>query len=344
MDLLRRAAMTVVEVGQGAFRYRLVPGWPRWAEADRPVEVAAVATDSTDRVYLFQRGGHPVQVFTPDGESVDSWGATEIERAHGLTLGADDSVYCVDDLDHTVKKFSRDGRRLLTLGNSGQHSDTGATSVDYREIQRAAGPFNFPTDLALGPQGELFVTDGYGNAKVHKFSPEGELLLSWGEPGSAPGQFHVPHGVAVDAAGRVYVADRENSRIQRFDLDGKFLDEWTDIARPCQVFIDPEGNVFVAELGYRAGLWPGTSAPSPTATGGRVSIFSAEGALLSRWGGGDDPSAPGDFFAPHDIWLDGQGSIYLAEVWWSAGGKRGVVPASHRTIQKFVRVKTTELA
>lgn len=336
--------MTTVEVGQGAFRYRVVPGWPRWAEADRPVEVAAVATDSTDRVYLFQRGGHPVQVFTPDGEPVDSWGDTEIERAHGLTLGADDSVYCVDDLDHTVKKFSRDGRRLLTLGNSGQPSDTGATSVDYREIQCAAGPFNFPTDLALGPQGELFVTDGYGNAKVHKFSPEGELLLSWGEPGSAPGQFHVPHGVAVDSAGRVYVADRENSRIQRFDLDGGFLDEWTDIARPCQVFIDPEGNVFVAELGYRAGLWPGTSAPSPTATGGRVSIFSAEGVLLSRWGGGDDPSAPGDFFAPHDIWLDGQGSIYLAEVWWSAGGKRGMVPASHRTIQKFVRVKTTEPA
>jgi DNA-binding beta-propeller fold protein YncE len=160
-------------------------------------------------------------------------------------------------------------------------------------------------------------------------------MFSWGSPGSGPGQFHVPHGIAVDREGSVYVADRENSRIQLFSPRGEFLAERTDIARPCQVAFDAAGNLYVAELGYRAGMWPGTSAPFPDATGGRVSIYSPDWQLLARLGGGATPTAPGDFFAPHDIRVDSHGDFYVSEVVMSAGGNRGLVSPTCHSLQKF---------
>lgn len=308
---------------------RLPAGWS-WTE------VAAVATDSRDRVYVFNRGEHPLLVFDRDGRFLASWGEGLFARPHGVCVGPDDSVYCTDDLGHAVYKFSADGRLLLTLGTRGQPSDTGATSVDYRSIRRAGPPFHYPTNVAVGPNGNLYVSDGYGNARVHKFSADGRLLTSWGEPGSGPSQFHVPHGIFVDRQGTVYVADRENSRLQLFDLDGKYLGSWTDVARPCQVFVDASGNVYVAELGYRAGMWPGTSPPFADATGGRLSIFDSQGRLRARWGGGEDPCAAGDFFAPHDVCVDSHGDIYVSEVVWSAGGNRGLVDPRCHALQKFI--------
>src|SRR6476646_3379056 len=153
------------------------------------MEVVAVATDAQDRVLVFSRGERPVIVFDRDGMFLRSWGEGLFARPHGITIGPDDSVYCTDDLDHTVRKFTSDGRLLLTLGTSGQPSDTGATSVDYRGILRSGLPFHFPTNVALSPAGELYVSDGYGNARIHKFAPDGRLLRSWGEPGHGPGQF-----------------------------------------------------------------------------------------------------------------------------------------------------------
>jgi DNA-binding beta-propeller fold protein YncE len=311
-----------------------------WATVPTPwtwTEVTAVAVDSRDRVFVFNRGDHPLMVFDRHGSFLSSWGEGLFARPHGITIGPDDCVYCTDDLDHTVKKFSSDGRLLLTLGKSGRPSDTGATSIDYRTIRQSGAPFYFPTNVAIGLNGEIFVTDGYGNARVHKFSPDGLLLLSWGEPGGEPGQFRVPHGIACDRNGVIYVADRENSRIQMFSPEGEFLDQWTDIARPCQVAFDQLGNLYVAELGYRAGMWPGTVAPTPHATGGRVSIFDPQGRLLARWGGGENPTAPGDFFAPHDIRVDSHGDVYVSEVVMSAGGNRGLVAPDCHSLQKFTR-------
>jgi DNA-binding beta-propeller fold protein YncE len=323
-------------VGNGKFRYEVRPGWeqlpPEWSF----VEVAGVATDSQDRVYVFNRGTHPVIVFDRDGRFLTSWGEGQFVRPHGIHIGPDDTVYCTDDLDHTVRRFTLDGQLLQTLGTRGQASSTGAVGHDYRTIQCVGPPFNLPTNLALSPEGDLYVTDGYGNARVHKFSADGRLLLSWGQPGSAPGQFHLPHGIAVDRQGTVYVADRENSRIQLFDAEGRFLAEWTDIARPCQVFIDSHHNVYVAELGFRAGMFPGNTPPGPNPTGGRVTIFDGTGAIQARWGGGDNPCAPGDFFAPHDIWVDATGAVYVGEVTMSGGGNRGLVPTDCHTLQKFV--------
>jgi sugar lactone lactonase YvrE len=328
---------TAVEVGGGVFRYHVADDWPTLPAGWDLVEVTAVATDSNDRVYVFNRGEHPVAIFSAQGEFITSWGEDVFARAHGITIGPDDTVYCVDDLDHTVKKFSVDGHLLLTLGTSGQFSDTGATSVDYRNIQRPGPPFNFPTNLAVSPSGDLYVADGYGNARIHRFSADGELLSSWGEPGNGPGQFHVPHGIAIDRSAILYVADRENSRLQLFNAAGEYMTEWNDVARPCEVFIDNASNVYVAELGYRAGMWPGTNPPTPTATGGRMSVFNQQGKLLARWGGGDNPCSSGDFFAPHDVWVDSRGDLYVGEVTMSAGGNRGLVAADCHCLQKFVR-------
>ena len=307
---------------------KLPSGWT-WKEA------AAVATDSRDRVYIFNRGDHPVTIFDRDGTFISSWGEGLFVRPHGICIGPDDAIYCTDDTDHTVRKFTTDGQLLLTLGTSGKPSETGATSMDYRTIVRSGPPFHYPCNVALAPSGEIYVCDGYGNAKVHKFAPDGRLLFSWGEPGSGQGQFNIPHGIAVDRKGTVFVADRENSRIQLFDDKGKYLDEWTDVARPCQIFIDGDGAVYVAELGYRAGMWSGTTAPTPDATGGRLSIYDGYGELLARWGGGSNPCALGDFFAPHDVCVDANGDIYVAEVTWSAGGNRGLVPPDCHSLQKF---------
>jgi DNA-binding beta-propeller fold protein YncE len=209
--------------------------------------------------------------------------------------------------------------------------------VDFRTIRRAGPPFHYPTNLAVSPAGDLYVTDGYGNARVHVFDPAGRHRFSWGEPGDGPGQFRVPHGIAIDPDGTVFVADRENSRVQLFAPDGRYQSEWTDLARPSQVFIDRAGDVYVAELGYRAGMWPGTTAPHPDAPGGRVSVFDRGGRLKARWGGGRDPCAVGDFFAPHDVCVDSRGDVYVAEVVWSAGANRGLVPAGCHALQKFVR-------
>src|SRR5262249_19178394 len=135
---------------------KLPPGysWP---------EVAGVATDSRDRVFVFNRGEHPVMVFECDGKFLRSWGEGAFVRPHGITIGPDDSVYCSDDSGHVVRKFTPEGRLLLTLGTSGKPSDTGASGNDFRTIRRAGPPFNYPTNLALAADGTMFVSDGYGN-------------------------------------------------------------------------------------------------------------------------------------------------------------------------------------
>jgi DNA-binding beta-propeller fold protein YncE len=319
-------------------RFQPCRDWGRLPDGWRFVDVAGIATDSRDRVFVFNRGGHPIIIFDRAGQYVGSWGEKLFVRSHGLTIGPDDAVYCTDDLDHTVRKFTPEGTLLLALGTSGIPSDTGATSQDFRTIHHAGPPFHYPTNLALAADGSLYISDGYGNACVHHFSPEGVHLRSWGAPGGGPGEFRVPHGIAVAPEGTVIVADRENSRLQFFSPDGAFLEQWTNIARPCQVLVDRFGRLYVAELGYQAGMWPGTSAPVPGATGGRVSVFQRDGRLLARWGGGANPCAPGDFFAPHDLCLDSHGDLYVGEVTWSAGGNSGVVPADCHSLQKFARL------
>ena len=321
-------------VGSGDFIYRADDSCVQLPDGVDLGEAVGIAVDSQDRLFVFNRGGtQPVMVFDRDGGFVQMWGADQFVRPHGICIGPDDSVYLTDDQDHTVRKFTPDGQLLMTLGIHGESSDTGVENSNYRTIQRPGRPFNLPTNLALAPDGTMYVSDGYGNCCVHRFSPEGELLHSWGAPGDGPGEFQIPHGVGVDQAGRVVVADRENSRLQWFTADGEFVEQWADVARPDNVFFDDDDNLYVAELGWHAG----TPDPRPDETGGRVSIFSRDGSLLARWGGGRNPYAAGDFIAPHDIWLDSRGNLYVGEVTISAAVARGLVNEDCPSLQKFIK-------
>lgn len=322
-------------VGQPPFRYRSDAAWARRPEGYTWHDVVGVACDSKERVYVFNRGDHPMMVFDREGGFLKSWGEGLISRAHGVTIGPDDSVYCTEDMGHTVRKFTPDGALLMTLGTPGTPSATGATSMDFRSIRKAGPPFHYPTNVALARNGDLYISDGYGNARVHRFTADGRLIQSWGEPGTGPGQFHIPHGIAMDRHGHLHVADRENSRIQEFTPDGVYVGERTGVARPCEVAFDAAGNMIVAELGYRVAMWSGVQPPGPNATGGRISVFAPDGRVLSRWGGGDHPTAPGDFFAPHDVCIDAHGDLYVSEVAWSAGGIRGEVAPDCHCLQKF---------
>ena len=324
-------------VGSGEFKYSALIGWEKLPLGWSFLEAIGVATDSQDRVYVFNRGEHPIIVLGPEGNFLGSWGEGHFVRPHGIYIGPDDMLYLSDDRDHTVHKYTTDGERLLTLGTSGHPSDTGVQGWDYRTLTQVGLPFNMPTNLALSPDGEIYVSDGYGNARIHKFSPEGELLFSFGESGSGPGQFQLPHGIGVDSQGVVFVADRENNRLQLFSSAGEFVEEWTDLVRPCDLFLDGKDNVFVAELGEIAGLFPGVS-QKPDARGAQVSIFDRQGRIQSRFGGGSEPCSSGDFFAAHDVWVDSQQSLYVGEVTMAAGGSSGMIPPDCPSLQKFVWV------
>lgn len=330
------AAMSMNIFGTGELTYRAVPDWAKLPPGWSFEEVVGIATDSRTRVFVFCRGEHPVMVFEPDGTFVRSWGEGRFVRPHGITIGPADEVYLSDDKGHAIYRFDGAGTLLMTLGTPGRPSETGVEGMDYRTIRRGGPPFNMPTNVAIAPGGDLYITDGYGNARVHVFAPDGTLRFSWGEPGSGPGQFNLPHGIAIDRNGRVYVADRENSRVQIFSLRGEFITEWTDTARPMQVAIDRHDRAFVCDVGWKAGLFPWQTPPATPPRGAYVSVFDLEGRLLSRWGGGESPCAPGDFFAPHGICVDSAGAIYVGEVVMSAGGYKGLVPATCHSLQKFV--------
>jgi DNA-binding beta-propeller fold protein YncE len=326
-------------ISSNGIEFEALQGWEQLPEGWSFVEVAGVATDSADRVYVFSRGDHPVLVFDRDGRFLDAWGEGVFANAHGICIGPDDTVYCADNMDHTVRIFRTDGTLLRTLGTVGTPSDTGFAAWT-NPVERAAGPFNMVTNAAPAPDGRLYVADGYGNAAVHVFDGDGNHLFSWGEPGTGPGQFRLPHGIAIDRRGRVYIADRENSRIQIFTSEGAFIDEWRNVLRPDDLFIDAEENLYVAELGFRAGrMSRKMMAPIPEhEPHARVSILTLDGEVQTRFGG-DEPCASGSFFAPHGIWADSRGDLYVGEVGMSAGARSGLIPLDCHSLQKFVRVR-----
>ena len=190
--------------------------------------------------------------------------------------------------------------------------------------------------VAVGLKGRLYISDGYGNCRVHVFSPTGELLRSWGVSGKGPGQFHLPHGIATSADGRVFVCDRENDRIQIFDPDGEYLAEWTDTQRPTHIVFDRQGRAYVSELWWHKGQTSQRHGPITVPRHGRTSVFDKDGKLLARWGT-PDAVAPGSFVAPHGLAVDSKGDVYVGEVSWTFAVSRGLAPAGCHTFQKFAR-------
>jgi DNA-binding beta-propeller fold protein YncE len=327
------------------FRFELVEGWERKPDDVRHLDVCDVAVDSQNRVLLVTRADPGVLVYESSGEFVASWGGDQFSvRPHALTIGRDDTVHVVDELDQTVKVFDRDGALLHVVGVSGAASDTGVDAAAssaralVASIRRSGPPFNRPTKVAFARGGDFYVSDGYGNARVHHFSAGGDLLHSWGEPGDGPGEFRLPHSVCVTSDDRVLVADREADRLQVFDLEGGFLEEWTDVQRPTAVVEGPDALVYVTELGWQVGDWSWRHGTIERDLPGRLAVYERDGTLVHRFTSGAPVWEPGNLAAPHGLAVDADGDVYIAEVTHSYLGHSGLVPPDCHTIQKFRRV------
>jgi DNA-binding beta-propeller fold protein YncE len=277
-------------IGSAAHRYRFERSWaklPRWwsfgsaeGEPGPPRTVVKGAVAPNGDVYVLCRGAHPVIVFDAEGRFVTSWGEGRFSSfVHGLTIDREGRVWIADAGRHMVTRHEPSGEPLATLG-----TPDAAAPTFY------GAPFNMPTGVAFSSAGEVFVSDGYGNRRVHCFSRDGRLLRSWGEPGGGPGQFALVHYLAADDGDRLYVCDRENHRIQVFSPDGEVLGLWTGFRMPSDLAFGREA-IFVAG-------------------GDGLSIWTKDREPILRWGP-DDPFEGA--FNVHGIWLDADENIYLAQ-------------------------------
>jgi DNA-binding beta-propeller fold protein YncE len=222
-----------LHVALGSHRYAVIHPWNRVPLG----HVSQIALDRDGKVYVFQRTGPPIIVLNPDGELVDSWGTGQISDPHGIFITADDRALLVDRDAHQVMIFDTSGQLHATLGE--------------RHHPRFGSPFNHPTDVAVAPNGDIYVCDGYGNAHVHCFSADGKHRRTWGGIGTGPGQFSTPHGIWVTADGRVLVADRENNRVQISTDEGTYIGEWGDLYHPMDIYGDADGTIFVTDQAPR---------------------------------------------------------------------------------------------
>jgi DNA-binding beta-propeller fold protein YncE len=290
-------------LADNGFQYEVLDDWVRRPTEIELGEVAAVAVDDRDIIYLFTRGQHPIVVLNRGGDVLRTWGHGVFTNAHGLDVGPDGSLYCTDHFDHTVRRFTSEGRLLLQIGIPGKPAP-----------YMSGEPFCQCTHTALSPKGEIYVSDGYGNACVHKFSPDGRYLQTWGQPGCAPGEFYLPHNIACDSDGWVYVADRENHRVQVFDSEGRYETQWNNLHRPCALHRSTGngGLFYIGELGPFA---PFHRIPN---LGPRLVVMDAQGRPLAHLSAGTAGIGEGRFIAPHGLAVDSHGDIYMAEVSYSA--------------------------
>lgn len=280
---------------QGGFDYRVVEGWGQGAGGRVFGGVTpAVATDSNDRVYIARRDPPAILVYDREGNFLTAWGEDLFKNPHSVWFNGQDQMYVADVDDHTVRKLDTDGQVLQTLGTPDAVGAPGQ-------------PFNRPTWAVEAPWGDIYVSDGYGQFRVHRFSADGAPLHSWGEEGTGPSQFALPHCLRVDSRGRVLILDRANRRMQIFDAEGKYEGEWQDLDGPNDLYIDGDDNVYIAEGNYR------------------ISVFDLDGKLQARWG--ERGEMAGQFAnGPHGLWLDSRGDLYVAEV-----------PFLDNRLQKFTR-------
>ena len=313
--------VTSVKLGSGEFAYEVVVGWEKPAGLESSWrEVAGVVTDADDNVYVFNRGDHPMVVFDRDGNFIKSWGEGVFTRAHGITAGPDNTLYCTDDGDHTVRQCTLDGEIVMTIGVPER---AGAT-VQRRSVQ--------PLHSRRGrSRGRLPVRDRrirqQPRSQVHAGRSADQVLGR--SLGTDPGQFNIVHNIAADRDGYLYVCDRENHRIQVFNREGGLEDVWHNVHRPCAIYIDDDQRVYVGELGW--GMSVNRDTPN---IGPRVSIMTTSGRVLERLGCGYGLDV-GQFIAPHGICVDSRKSIYVGEVSHTSMSHTTTPPDNVRSLQKL---------
>lgn len=289
--------------------YQVVHGWPQLPPGELLGQVSGVGLDSRGTLILFRRAQRswplvdslstdPIEAPTvllfdsASGGQLGAWGAGRFAMPHGLTVDGQDNVWVTDVALHQVFKFTHEGALLLTLG---ERAVPGDDSVH----------FNRPTDVAVAPDGSFYVSDGYRNSRVVRFSKEGRYLFSWGRKGSQPGEFDVPHSIARDAVGRVYVADRNNARIQVFDSAGHFVAEWKgpELGRPWAVRVGADGYLYVVDGGDQPATPPDRA---------RVLKLTRQGRVIESFG--SFGNYDGQFVWPHALAVATDGSVYVGDV------------------------------
>ena len=302
----------------GGFAYESDDAWAKIPDEYKFPECAGVECDDDDNVYIFNRGPHPVVVLDKNGNFVRSFGEeTFTARAHGIHISPDKFIYLIDDSQHAIHKFSMEGELVSTLGDVGKPAP-----------KWSGTPFNRPTHCCVSPKsGDIFITDGYGNSRVHRYSPDGKLVLSWGAVGTDPGEFANPHNVVVDDDENVYIADRENNRVQVFDGQGNLQAIWHEAYKADGMCMDKNGIFYIGEL---------DGAHDTNVTGHRISIFDKTGKRLARLGDPEQGDGPGQFIAPHGCVVDSQGNLYIAEVSFT---RKGRAQEPQQTYTSFRRLK-----
>ncbi len=271
-----------VESNFPSMHYKVNPDWPTLPPGWNFGEVAGVAVDGKGHVFVFHRGEHSIMEFTPEGRMVRSWGEGLFIRPHAIRVDPEGNIWTVDNDTHQVLKMDPSGRIRMVVGRRGQ-------SGESDEL------FNRPTDVAFAPNGDFYVSDGYVNSRVVKFSKEGRYITAWGKKGDGDGEFNLPHSVAVDGQGRVYVGDRENYRVQVFDANGKFLTKWNHVGSPWGLDLQSDQTLFLAD-GYND----------------RILKVTLEGKVLGAFG--ENGRLPGELNFVHHLGLDAAGNIFVSEI------------------------------
>lgn len=238
-------------VGSADEPYALAENWGPHLHGIGWGETAGLTIDADGRLYAFTRTGPPVVEFNAAGDVLKTWGEGQFVYPHGARVDRNGFLWLTDararnGKGHQVFKYSRDGRLLMTLGTAGVGGETPDT-------------FNGPTDVAVAPNGDIFVSDGHVNNRIVKFSKDGKFIKTWGKKGTGPGEFDLPHTMFFDSRGRLFVGDRSNKRIQIFDQEGTFIDQWAQFGSPSGIFIAPDDTLYVVDYNDKMRLFIGSA-------------------------------------------------------------------------------------
>ncbi len=283
--------------------YKVDPAWPRRPAGVEWGQTAGVAVDDKDQIWVHTRANPPVQVYNAAGKYIRGWGEGLIGAAHYLKIGPRGNIWVADVKDHVVRQFTTEGKLLKTLGTPGEAGD------DERH-------FNKPTDMAITPDGQVFVSDGYGNSRVVHFDRNGKFVKAWGKSGTGPGQFNLVHAIVVDSNGRLYVADRSNVRIQVFDQSGKFIRQWRNLLVPWGLSITKDDEIWAC--GSSPMAWEEADGLLGCPPKDQVFMrLNTSGHVLQLWTvpkGEDGQEQPGEVNWLHGIDVDSQGNIYAVDI------------------------------